>query len=225
MSEFILAFIISAVCGLLFGLGAFVTALKAGGPLATPEAATGAAFRIGYKEYSLSTGNALVALVALSLLCITIVPSVVFWAHRGREVQLEARDTPIYLKARFAPPLSPMTIADDNTVSVTTLNLKLCKTDIASTFTVSADNFHSPVIISASYDFAKDAVIGEANGMDFTIPLNGHGQAVIPTVLAWPTSASPNLPTSLSKTSVSKTLRLRKDPIDITNASAGGQSP
>lgn len=223
MSEFIEAFIISAVCGLLFGLGAFATALKAGGVLSTPDAATGAAFRIGYRQYSLSTGNALVALVALSLLCIVVVPLFIFWVQKSRVTPLEARDTPIYLKARFMPALSPMGVADDNPPSVPSLNLRFCKTSIDSTFTVSADKEHGPVVINAHYDWGQDAVVGDANGRRFVIPMNGGEQAEIPVPVPWPTIQPGFAMKSPSKVQFSK--QNVRVPLDIHNLPDPGVAP
>ncbi len=179
MTDFFQVFLISCICGLLFAAGAFLTAMKAG-YLLDPARTQGQApaFQVGYKGYSLSTGNALVALIVLALICILAVP--LYVVYRNSTID----DHPVYLQAKFVPHLDPLNIVDDAQGTLHEVNLRLYKTDVNQSFTVSADPAFYSISIRAHFDWLRHAIVADVDNVRYIAPVQ-ENQAEIPVVLAW----------------------------------------
>lgn len=163
---FLSVLVICVASGLLFAAGAFFTAYKAGAVLA--PGASGDAFRIGYKTYSLSAGNALVALLIISLACIIVVPMFIVY----RESQID--DSPIFLDAAIAPEAQSVAITHSDDGTMNEVELTLYRTSKNQVFTVTnANTKYLPIHITAHYDFLTHSLIGFAQGKAFSVPVAG----------------------------------------------------
>lgn len=164
--SFLSVLVVCVVSGLLFAAGAFFTAFKAGGALA--QGASGDAFRIGYKSYSLSTGSALVALLIVSLACMTVVP--VFIVYQDSKVE----DSPIFLNADIAPEAPSVTITHSDDGTMSEVELTLYRTSKDQVFTVTnANTRFAPFHITAHYDWLTHSLVGSAQGRAFSLPVAG----------------------------------------------------
>jgi hypothetical protein len=163
---FLTVLTICVVSGLLFAAGAFLTAFKAGGVLA--PGAPGDAFRIGYKNYSLSTGNALVGLLTISLACMIVVP--LFIVYLDSKID----DSPVFLGVDIAPEAQSVAITHSDDGTMNEVELTLYKTSKDQVFTVTnANTKYSPIHITAHYDRLTRSLIGVAQGRAFSVPVAG----------------------------------------------------
>jgi hypothetical protein len=130
--------------------------------------APGDAFRIGYKNYSLSTGNALVGLLIISLACIIVVPLVIVY----RDSKID--DSPVFLGADIAPEAQSVAITHSDDGTMNEVELTLYKTSKDQIFTITnANTKYSPIHITAHYDWLTHTLDGVAQGRAFSVPVAG----------------------------------------------------
>lgn len=207
--SFIPVLLICVFAALLFAAGAFFTAFKAGVTLA-PGAEHDSALVIGYKGFSLTAGNALVALIVCSFFCMTVVPVTLLYLN----YKVQQSDQTLYLHLSFKPSV-PLTVKSVEDVDETSdPQLKLFKSSHMQGFQITNPNY-STVVIDAGYDWANQKPFARVNNLPVDVVMMGDDALVVkPFSLAPPTvTGKVSVPATLSiPPQVSENLATKPDP-------------
>jgi hypothetical protein len=211
--SFIPVLLICVFAALLFAAGAFFTALKAGVTL-SPGAGPQPALVIGYKGLNVTAGNALVALIVCSLLCMTLVPVTLLYLN----YKVEQSDETVDLQLSFMPSV-PLTVrSTDDVEGTNNPRLRIFKSSHSQGFQLTYPGY-STVVVNAAYDWTNHKAFAMVNNQPIDVVMVGDNARVSRPFLLSPETvvAKSVVPATLSvPTAVPKNLAIKPDPPGLT---------
>jgi hypothetical protein len=207
--SFIPVLLICVFAALLFAAGAFFTAFKAGVTL-VPGAEHDSALVIGYKGFSLTAGNALVALIVCSFFCMTVVPVTLLYLN----YKVEQSDETLNLQLNFTPSV-PLTVRSlDDVEGTNDPQLRIFKSSHLQRFQIMYPGY-STVVVDAGYDWANRKPFATVNKQPVdVVTVGADARVVTPFSLSPETvAAKATVPATLSAlASVPASQAVKPDP-------------